>query len=190
MRHFVPSLLLLMLLGACTGAPLATGSETPAAGAAFPEAWIGSWQGEVTAFGPSGERMRFDMLREISATEDPERFAWTTIYAGEAGTQVRKYTVLVRDRATGAYAIDEHNGIVLDARLLDDTLFSCFAVQGTRLLVRERLVQHKGAPALSFEIATGSHEGNTTGEAIPVINYPTTGLQRAALHPVSPRLKW
>ena len=152
MRHFVPSLLFFVALGACTGAPLATGSETPAAGAAFPEAWIGSWQGEVTAFGPGGERMRFEMLR---------------------------------DRATGAYAIDEHNGIVLDARLLDDTLFSCFEVQGTRLFVRERLVQHEGAPALSFEIATGSHEGNTTGEAIPVINYPTTGLQRAVLRLVS-----
>ena len=115
----------------CTGAPLATGSETPAAGAAFPEAWIGSWQGEVTAFGPGGERMRFDMLREISATEDPERFAWTTIYAGEAGTQVRKYTVLVRDRATGAYAIDEHNGIVLDAIGNVAVMFAALGVWGT-----------------------------------------------------------
>ena len=181
MRHTVTSLLVLLVLGACSNASLAAGSETATPHAPFPEAWIGSWQGEVTMHGPEGERMRFDMLREIAATEDSDRYTWTTTYSGDSGTQVREYTLLVRDRASGAYAIDEHNGIVLDARFLDDTLFSCFEVQSTRLFVRERLVQHDGAPALSFEIATSQGEGVTTGAEIPVVNYPTTGFQRAIL---------
>lgn len=177
------------LLCACA-APLAPTDSAAQAGPIeeayeaghFPEAWVGSWQGEVTMFGPEGERMRFSMTRIIAPSEDPARYDWTTIYSGDAGEQVRRYSLMLLDPDQGKYAIDEHNGIVLDARYLDDTLFSWFEVQGTRLMVRERLGPE--GKSLQFEIATSQGEPGRTGEQIPVLNYLTTGLQRAILHPV------
>lgn len=126
--------------------------------------------------------MRFGMTRVVEATDDPTRYKWTTVYSGEAGEQAREYTLIVRDAATGRYAIDEHNGIVLEAQLLGDQLYSWFSVQGTELIVREQLAHGPdGTLGWSFEILTSQGETLLTGEQIPVENTLATGLQRAWL---------
>ena len=45
----------------------------------------------------------------------------------------------MRDAAKGEFAIDERNGIVIEARLLNGALYSHFLVQGTRITTREKL---------------------------------------------------
>lgn len=175
---------LLLLLAACASTPTAPPADTPTQ---FPQDWLGSWEGEVVMYGPEGERMRFGMKRIVAATDNPNRYSWTTVYSGEAGDQTREYSLLVRDAATGSYAIDEHNGIVLEARLLGDRLYSWFEVQDTELIVREQLLPGPdGALGWSFEILTTQGETVPTGEAIPVESTLPTGLQRAWLRRTGP----
>ncbi|MBL9121610.1 MAG: hypothetical protein JNL80_17010 [Phycisphaerae bacterium] len=96
---------------------------------------------------------RFTMelvVGELSSPQVPSEPAaceWTILYRGGAVTapstespvQERRYRLLVRDAAKGEFAIDERNGIVIEARLLNGALYSHFVVQGTRITTREKL---------------------------------------------------
>ena len=185
MIRLARSIGLTLILGACAqvrATPEGPGATPPS----FPGDWIGSWEGAVHTAAPGGALTpRFQMKRIVAATEDPGVYTWTTIYSGDAGDQTRNYLLIERDAASGQYAIDEQNGIVLDATLLGDSLYSWFEVQGTRLLVRERLqAGPDGAPGWSFEILTSGGESGQTGDQIAVEVLPVTGLQRAWLRRV------
>lgn len=89
----------------------------------------------------------------VGATGVGDRFDWTIIYSDAAGNapQERQYQLVTRNAATGEYAIDERNGIVLEARLLDGALYSHFLVQGKRIVTREKL-EGAGTPDERIEV--------------------------------------
>lgn len=153
--------------------------------ARFPEDWLGSWAGEVTPYSAGGAKDRFGMRLDIGRTDDPSRFDWTITYSGSAGTQVRAYSLLVRDAAMGRYAIDERNGIVLEQQMLGDAFYSWFDVGGTRLCVRERLVRAHGAEHIEVEIASArDRDATATGPDGEVSCRPLVSVQRASLERV------
>lgn len=127
----------------------------------FPEAWIGTWEGEITAFNAQGPTQSFSMKLEITETDDPDRWGWKTTYAGE---DVRDYTLIAQDREAGAYQVDEHNGIVLESRLIDGVLYTWFAFGQAHILLQEELVTVHGAPRLRFEIVSTSSESTAASE--------------------------
>jgi hypothetical protein len=137
-------------------APAAAAPAAPqAAPAAFPSAWTGHWRGAARVVTPERPPLEFTMELIIGPTEDPARWNWTIVYDGAAGRQERKYQLLVIDAAKGQYAIDEQQGIVLQAQLLEGTLHSFFVVQGVQLSTSERLV-NAGTPdeAILVEMVT------------------------------------
>lgn len=136
--------------------PVAAAPAAPqAAPPAFPSAWTGHWRGPARVVTPERPPLEFTMELLIAPTEDPARWTWTIVYDGAAGRQERKYQLLVIDAAKGQYAIDEQQGIVLQAQLLDGTLHSFFVVQGVQLSTSERLV-NAGTPdeAIMVEMVT------------------------------------
>ncbi len=166
--------------------PVAAPAPTPG----FPAAWVGRWKGDATADTGVGEPMRFTMEMNIAATEQPGRFQWTVIYDGSTGRQERPYELVVKDAARGEYAIDEKNSIVLDARLLNGTLYSHFLVEGTRIATRERLEGEGTAdgPRIEVEmIVTRDADATSTGKAegVPeVLSWMPRSIQRATLRRV------
>jgi hypothetical protein len=151
----------------------------------FPEDWLGSWAGEVTPYSANGANDRFGMRLDITRTDDPSCFDWTITYSGSAGTQVRAYSLVVRDAAAGRFAIDERNGIVLEQQLLGDALYSWFDVAGTRLCVRERLVRTSGDEHIEVEIASArDRDATATGPSGEVSCRPLVSVQRARLERV------
>jgi len=64
----------------------------------------------------------------------------------------------VKDAAKGLYAIDEKNGIVIDAAFLDGALRSHFVVSGNRISVVERLDTSGAEPTIRFECTTVADE--------------------------------
>ena len=168
---------LLALLAGCRSSSATGSARDPA----FPDAWLGTWRGTVTASNAQGVRSTFEMQLTIQRTEDPSRLIWQTIYEGQAGRQVRDYELVVRNSARGEYAIDEKNGIVLEARLLGGALYNWFKIRGARLLVRKQLhdagTEHE---RLSFEIVTSS-DAATRQTGRDTTNYPVTSVQRAEL---------
>ena len=180
MKHLLAVSLSLV---ACAAPP---GPHTGAADTAFPDAWVGRWAGDLHLFDAGGVRRSLTMELEGTRNADPARFGWTIVYHGSEGRQERRYHLLVRDAARGEFAIDENNGIVLDARMLGGTLYSWFDVGGTRLLARERLVG-AGTPqaAIDYEIVTASEAAvERTGAGGAVTCYPPRTLQRARLRRV------
>ncbi|MSR64051.1 MAG: hypothetical protein EXS08_16640 [Planctomycetes bacterium] len=174
--------LLLALAGftACSAVPRAAPELEPAR--AFPAAWLGTWRGTVQAHDGGGARETFSMELTIAPTDDPTRFAWTIVYDGNAGRSERPYELVVRDAVHGRYAIDEGE-LELEARLLDDTLYTWFDVEGARLLVRERL-EDAGTPAeaLAFELLSSGDDATVISDADPsTSSHPPGNLQRARL---------
>jgi len=153
-----------------------------ATGAGFPASWVGTWEGTTDVFSTEGEPRSFTMKMEIAPTDDPQRYRWQTTSSGWAGTQVREYELLIRDSQLGKYAIDEKNGIVLEATFLDDTLYTWFEVEGVNILVRERLHDPGTADeAISFELISAPSEGVKSGEGDIVTSLMPSALQRVRL---------
>jgi len=174
---------------ALLGAVAITGCTVPheaerATQAVFPNDWLGSWSGEVTPHSAAGAGERFGMRLDIARTDDPARFDWTITYSGSAGTQVRAYSLLVRDAAAGRYAIDERNGIVLEQQLIGGAMYAWFDIGGMRLCVREQLVagRRAGDDRIEVEIAT-ARDGDavTTGAGGEASSRPVLSVQRATL---------
>ncbi len=138
-----------------------------------------------------GQVARFTHELIIAPTDRPDRFQWTIVYSGESGRQERKYELVVRNAERGEYAIDEKNGIILDARYLAGGLHSHFSVQGTRITTRERL-EGFGTPdeAITVEMIvlleegvtlTGGKAGAAEGALPEVRTWMPRSVQRATL---------
>ncbi len=159
--------------------------DAPKPPADFPASWVGHWRGEAKLVGgPKPQAFTMELI--VRPTEKPDVFGWTIVYDGAAGRQERRYKLLVKDAARGEYAIDEDNGIILDARYLDGALYSHFLVQGTRIVTRERL-EAEGTPDAHIRVemlTTLDARANTTGNkdgAPEVKTWMPLSLQQAKL---------
>ncbi|MCC6781470.1 MAG: hypothetical protein IT457_01410 [Planctomycetes bacterium] len=155
-------------LAACT----AVTADPERAAGRFPEDWLGTWQGQLRILGPEGERDRIDVELEIAVGDEPSRWNWTLVYSGRAGRSERPYQLLARNPAEGTWAIDERNGIVIEARLLDGTFHCCFDVGSARILWRQTLLA-AGTPheRVELEILAAS--------TVPVATAPADGRPEA-----------
>ena len=153
---------------------------------AFPNDWFGTWSGQVESVSNGKPGQRFAMELRIGSTDKPNRYEWTIVYAEGAARQERKYTLVAIDAAAGKYAIDENNGIVLDATLAGRVLLSQFEVMGSRISTRQELITlSDGKPAITFELLTFTVDQQTTTggkENTPEVKtWPANALQRAVL---------
>lgn len=192
LRTPIAGLLLLPLVFAQPGGAPQPAQHNPPAHAEprFPESWAGHWKGDAVS-GVDGRMQKFTMELDVAPTEDASRFRWTLIYDGAAGRQERPYTLLMRDAAKGMYAIDEGNSIVLEARLIDGTLYTHFLVQGNRITTRQRLESDGTGARIDVEMVTtiddkGTETGNAQG-APAVKTWTPVSVQKAVLRKLDER---
>ena len=96
--------------------------------------------------------------------------------------QERKYNLLEKNIDKGEYIVDENNGILLDAKLIDNTIFSMFEVQGNILTTTERFYEDSMDFEITFASKTNQNKSGSIGEdATEVISYPISVLQKAHL---------
>ena len=160
-------------------------SYSALAQASFPESWQGNWAGTLEIFNAGGKVMEIPMELLIQPTEDSSRYTWTIIYGEDREAGKRPYELLIIDRKTGHYAIDEKNSIIMETYLIGGRLYQWFEVEGTLLqstnwlegdeLVWE-LISGKSEPVS----ITGNQEVN--GEKISAVKtFPIKNLQLARL---------
>lgn len=147
----------------------------------FPEDFYGKYKGKLNIVNPNG-KMEIDMEFHLFPTDSSGKYQYTIIYASENINQERKYLLIEKDKSKGYYIIDENNGIFLDAKLLNNTLYSVFEVQGNILTTTEKFYEDY----LDFEIIFMNKEkvnksGNTDSETPEVISYPISVIQFAKL---------
>jgi hypothetical protein len=105
--------------------------------------------------------MKFKMSLEIRESDSPDQVTWTILYQGEQGESERKYLLKAVDPKKGHFVIDEQNGILLDAVLINNCLSTHFSVQQQRLWSTYRLQTSDSGPEIHFELFTAS-EGDVT----------------------------
>lgn len=135
-------------------AGLAISGSAMAQGTPLPEEWHGLWRGDLPI--PAGGTI--PMSLEVEPLESGEGVTWRITY----GEQVRDYEMLPGDEP-GRHIIDEKNGVLLDARVEDDVIYSAFDVGDTMLVARFELVD----AGLRYEFLTFSQSRarlNSVGE--------------------------
>lgn len=163
----------LLLVGACTAPPALPGDRAPTV---FPDGWVGAYAGELRTLVAGQWRVLTAMRLEIGASAASGRWPFAIVYGVGADEQRRDYELVAVDAAAGRYAIDEKNGIVLDAWLADGALMSAFHVGGQTLLTRYRW-QPDG---IAFELESLAEQDlAATGEG--VASFGKMAVQRALL---------
>ncbi len=153
----------------------------------FPLTWEGDWAGTLQIHFPGVAARNVPMQLEIHPL-DSISWSWTLIYNPGEKEDRRAYDLLTAQPDKGEWLIDEHNGIVLGARVLGPVFVSRFSVGGQLLLARYEL----RGEVLHFEILAGSMDTTETGgpqegeaplEQTPIVNwYGLNVFQQATLY--------
>lgn len=143
-------------------------SEQPA----FPQDWLGDWEGRVAAHFPGGRSNDFAMRLEIHPTDSADRFTWRIIYGEGEQRQVRDYELVVVDAAKGHYRVDEKNSIVIDCYFIADALHCQFRVEDAQITTT--YARHGDDLAFSILSCDMGHpiKSGAEGEIPEVLTYP------------------
>jgi len=147
----------------------------------FPQDFFGIYKGNLQITNARGKQT-IQMEFHLNQTDSIGKYQYMLVYIMDGNRQERKYNLLEKDASKGEYIVDENNGILLDAKLIDNTIFSMFEVQGSILTTTERFYKD----SMDFEITVANKsqqtKSGTEGEdATEVISYPISVLQKAHL---------
>lgn len=143
-----------------------------------PSDFTGIYAGKLIIANANGSQ-EIDMEFHLLPTDTIGKYQYTIIY----NKQARNYSLIEKDKEKGLYAIDENNGIVLEAYFTNNTLYSIFEVQGNLITTTE----HFQEAFMDFEIMFSNttkkvKSGNGTEESPEVTSYPVLGVQKARLY--------
>ncbi len=99
----------------------------------FPDDWLGFWEGDLHIYDEMGLQQSLPMALDNSITGVKGQFTWAIIYGTDSIAGRRDYLLKEVDKNKGHYMVDEKNGILLDAYLIDNELVSVFEVMGNSL---------------------------------------------------------
>jgi hypothetical protein len=147
----------------------------------FPQDFYGIYKGDLNIINSRG-RQTIQMEFHLNKTDSIGKYQYMLVYIMDGDRQERKYHLIEKDVSKGEYIVDENNGILLDAKLIDNTIYSMFEVQDNILTTTERFYKD----AMDFEITvTNKTEKVTTGttgeDATEVVSYPIFAVQKAHL---------
>ena len=147
----------------------------------FPEKYFGIYKGDLKITNQGGTQT-IAMEFHLKEGDSTGVYAYTLVYGEGEQRQERPYKLLTINKDKGDYIVDENNGILLDSKWVDDTLYCSFEVNGNLLTTTERFYED----SMDFEITFSSKKnqkvtGTTGEEAIEVISYPITVVQKAHL---------
>ena len=146
----------------------------------FPEDYLGVYKGELEITNAKGKQS-VNMEFHLTATDSVGVYNYILVYVIDGKPSPRNYTLKTINKEKGEYVVDENNGIVLDAKYVDNTLYSVFEVDDNLLITTERF----HLDYMIFEIVfSGKNKKNVIegNEEIPMVtSYPVTVTQKAYL---------
>jgi hypothetical protein len=176
-------------MAGATPSALAAQRAGPVPDSTFPAAWVGRWAGEVVTVSPPGSvRNRVPVVRDIAPEPQGGGWTWRTVFNGDTVNGVRPYRLVVRDAARGRYAVDEGNGLELEATWVAGTLISVFQVGGRVLESREEVRGDTLVQDLVWWSAVPSGRmrgaGANAEQGMEVLAYQVEGRQRMVMRRV------
>jgi hypothetical protein len=155
-------------------------TQTIFAQSTFPSDWAGTWKGELLWYKPSA-RTPQKVEMQLSIQKSDTSWTWQMIY-GKPGEDNRPYSLVCIDSSKGHWAINEHNGIILDQFFLANRLTGAFTVAGNTIVNSYELrgdsllVEFSNIQAKPITIT-----GLGTEESPKVDSYKMQSFQRAVL---------
>lgn len=147
----------------------------------FPQDFYGVYKGDLHITNAKGKQT-IKMEFHLNPTDSIGKYEYKLVYVMMGKPEERKYTLIEKDASKGEYIVDENNGILLDAKLIDNTIFSMFEVQGSILTTTERFYKDSMDFEITFANKSQQTKSGTEGEdATEVISYPISVLQKAHL---------
>src|SRR5262245_772883 len=113
---------LLLLPAFIFAAPLSAG-DSPGE---LPKSWHGVWVGKLTVHTVKGKSFERDMEISILPIKDSKSVTWKITSSFKDKVSVRNYELFPELEKPGLFKIDEKNGILIDAQLLGQALYSSF----------------------------------------------------------------
>lgn len=149
---------------------------------AFPENFIGHWEGELNWYrAGTREPQKVRMQLIVRAADTVGQYTWQLIY-GEKSEDNRPYLLKPVDTARGHWIIDERNGILLDQYWSGNRFTGAFTVQSTTIVNQYwREGELMRAEFLSFPSKPVSTSGNGTEDVPRVDSYALRAYQQAVL---------
>ncbi|WP_452224915.1 hypothetical protein [Lacinutrix chionoecetis] len=146
----------------------------------FPQDFLGIYKGDLEITNAKGKQT-IGMEFHLTGTDSVGIFNYVLIYVIDGKPSPRNYTLKTINKEKGDYVIDENNGILLDAKLIDNTLYNVFEVDNNLLMTTERFF----TDYMEFEIifsGKGKKKVMEGKEDMPMVtSYPVTVTQKAIL---------
>lgn len=147
----------------------------------FPDDYFGIYTGTLQ-ISNSGGASTYPMEFHLMPTDSIGTYEYKLVYGTGDDRQERPYSLIAEDPASGSYIVDEHNGIILHDKVIDNRMYALFEVGGNMLTTFITFEKDH----MIFEIAVTniaekqlSYANNE--EKTEVISYPITTVQRAVL---------
>ena len=147
----------------------------------FPQDFFGIYKGDLDIHGPKG-KMTIQMEFHLNKTDSVGKYQYMIVYIFEGKRQERQYNLIEKDAANGIYIVDENNGILLDAKVVDNVLYSMFEVQGSLITTTERFhTDYMDFEITAVNTSKKTESGTEGDDAIKVTSYPVLTVQKAKL---------
>lgn len=122
--------------------------------------WHGTWTGKLAIAGPNDERSEVPVALKIEPIKGTSELTWTITYGEGEKAVIRDYKILPDGENPYRLRFDEKNGVVLEARLANNVIYSQFAVGGGLVTARYELRGDR----LQFEVTSSKPAAQKTGE--------------------------
>lgn len=147
----------------------------------FPQDFYGIYKGDLHIVNSRGKQT-IGMEFHLNPTDSIGKFQYMLVYIIEGERRERKYNLIAKDVSKGEYVVDENNGILLDAKLIDNVIYSMFEVQGNLITTTERFYDNAMDFEITFADTKQKTKSNSKGDdVVEVFAYPVGGVQKARL---------
>ena len=152
--------------------------------AQFPENFIGAWKGRLQWIVTGKPTQEFTMQLKVAKLDSAGQYSWQITY-GDNNTDLRPYTLKAIDTSKNLWAIDEHNGIILDNYVAGNCLQGSFTVM-KNTIVNNYCIENGKMRVEFFTIKLGDKKtsGKGTDDSPLVDSYRMAGYQHGLLEKV------
>jgi hypothetical protein len=127
--------------------------------ATLPKEWLGTWSGTLHITQPDDKKQEAPMQLKIEPIKDSSEFTWAITYGEGEKAVLRDYKLVPSDKV-GRFRIDERNGIILEARLVNNVMYTPFGMQKDILTAR----YERRGETLRVEITVAKPVAEKTGK--------------------------
>jgi len=147
----------------------------------FPENYFGVYTGSLNISSERGNQ-QIPMEFHLNKTDTIGTYKYVLVYGENEKRQERNYFLIEKDAEKGNYVVDEDNGILLNAKVLENKLYCIFEVEQSLLTTFITFEEDHLLFEIVYSNTSKKEMSGGQNDSIPaVISYPLHVIQKAKL---------